>query len=313
MEKRNTSVSINTRLPRLCGFITLILCSAFPSANAIGSNIKIKLTLEKPVYLLREPIFWSLVIKNTGNKEILIDPQTVFASGRKIGDFYGLKLKRKGGKAYDYFLNIDRSTIKEPDYKGKFLPGEERVFLYPLDLLHIYGEPETMERGYLPAGEYEIWWDILVYDSEVHTRISSDKVYFKVIEPVGREKEAYNSYIKARDLDNQGKYKDAYAAYRRFSDNYPWSVYTPFVESKAIWLIEFHNLHGFDFTKKVTPEESAAREKVAQQDYLLAVQECKKIIQKYPLSGYAVDVLKRLVVELVNAGKNKGEIEAEMN
>jgi len=167
----------------------------------VPPKLETQLIMYKNQYLLREPIWVKVQVKNVGDKS---------------GKFYfvnidGLVIKDSNGKIYPCNVAIERIPIT-------INPGQtlEKEF----DVLTWYGvkEDSFWVRYYLPPEKYDVYY-------QVENDVQSESDSFSILEPRGDELKAMNLLKQAYDLRIQKKHKESLEKLKELIQKYPNSRY----------------------------------------------------------------------------------------
>ena len=196
------------------GMLSIYLLSSFFSkVNAGKTELGVKIELNKDVYLVRESIWITRHIENTGKEaeRIWIDPYNVIlkdSKGKRIKKMEGLQTSGMGGG---------------PAFKK---PGEKSTYTW--DFRPSFGKPlfdDPWNIRHLPPDEYTV--QVLCWVGNHKEReVLSNKVKFRVIEPTGKEANAHELIKEVEELRAKRKFDD-YQPYWKLIELYPNSVYAP--------------------------------------------------------------------------------------
>jgi len=167
----------------------------------VPPKLETQFIMYKKQYLLREPIWVKVQVKNVGDKS---------------GKFYfvnidGLVIKDSNGKIYPCNVAIERIPIT-------INPGQtlEKEF----DVLTWYGvkEDSFWVRYYLPPEKYDVYY-------QVENDVQSESDSFSILEPRGDELKAMNLLKRSHDLRIQKKDKESLEKLKELVQKYPKSRY----------------------------------------------------------------------------------------
>jgi len=217
---------------KLVLFVVASFFTLFYLSSAIGqrgkdlgkpAKLKAELKLDKPEYLLREPVWVSIEVTNIGNED---------------GWFYfnsktGLVIQDSKGKKYPCKVRVSQFpvTIKA----GETL--EDKI-----NLLLDYGISDNKFKlfGYLPPEKYSVFYN-------VKKDVKSNSDTFTVMNPKGDEleamsllKESYDSLIEK----NEKKWDKSLSKLNELVEKFPTSKYVPcaLFQISSIYEIHFKNL-----------------------------------------------------------------------
>jgi len=199
----------------------IFLLSILVISYLFGENLDFNLCLNKPVYLLGEPIQVSLIFINSGSNPIKIPDlgEPIVYAG--VVDIW------LTGKQAEASARLMHATLVSPEYWPfkEVSPGDTFVVLYRFVSTIIHYGRFTIEKE---PGDYKF------YASYKWPRgnkpIYSDTSTCRVIMPEGEDRKAYELYIKARKT----KIKDAEGTlgtqknrfYLEVIEKYPNNIYS---------------------------------------------------------------------------------------
>ena len=192
-----------------------------------SDEIKIKIWVDKSLYLTREPIFVNYEIKNVSDSVLFLN-------------FFEI---------YEYFMVKDQSgRFYGPLTRGEYVHGDR---LLPqgshsawLNITDLYRVTE--------AGEYTCFIQMPAGGFFPYTGAKSNTIKIKVEEPKGDERKALDLYLQAEKLrwtKDSKKRELGFLKYQELVDRYPKSVYAPKSLRAAIGAY----LHSREDKKKVIP------------------------------------------------------------
>jgi hypothetical protein len=195
--------------------------------EAIGKppELEVKLIMYKNEYLVREPIWVKIQVKNIG---------------KEAGKFHfvtldGLVIEDSKGKIYPCNITWDYSPINiEPN---QTLENEFEV------LLAGYGLPEDSfhVRWYLPAEVYNIFYN-LGKDEK------SETLSFVILEPKGKELESMNILKESHNLFIEKKYNKCITKLNQIIQEYSQSNYAPYALFQKVSLYKIGAIPDLDKT-----------------------------------------------------------------
>ncbi|MFH2048543.1 MAG: hypothetical protein ABIJ12_03765 [bacterium] len=242
--------SIKLLIPVL--ILLFIACHPGKEKNDI-KKLSLDISLSKKTYLLNEPIWLDVTLKNISDENIRIYglcPSCLNGSlSIDMVDSLGKEIRYSG---YVYDMVPGKGWILEPqeEYYRCFNLLETNGFIN-------YGLIGAMYLKYLPSGKYRM---------RAHSwRTYSQELSFEVMEPIGEEKATYDDYINAviTDQNNNDKisfenenivaYKEdklvsVYKRLKLFLEKYPNCQYSEKVSwdiDKSTFLEKFPN-SGFN-------------------------------------------------------------------
>jgi len=213
------------------------------------AGLEISISSQKSTFLLLEPVLVRYQVKNIGPDSIKFRKSAIPTS------FIVTDSKNK-----KYHSNFSGSYLGLPPAFG---PGESVEGAVDLN---IYGKRVTKSSSTsaLPIGKYKAYLEIKLYG--VNKKAMSNTIELEVVEPSGKEKEAYRGILAADSLrmlkQKEASYKKMLEVYR----NYPRSVYNQYAFVQALVKYPFDD-------KRERAELS------------------REFIEKYPNSEYLDDVL----------------------
>lgn len=224
--------------------------------------LELKITLEKDEFLLDELLYLEMAETNISDQEVAVTPMRADWSWGNfkivLKDENGTELDYKGGEAYG----------KAGNWPGFIIaPGERYVTVK--DLLSVYGEwgdPAHRLSLYLPAGTYTVQAihhsNMKAYAGPNRQRDDKQTVYsniveFKVVQPQGLERQAYQRLmeIMAEYNTNIPKKREMRSVFREFISSYPNSAYLP---QAYIFLLTIYNRNAIA-GKDVVLQEAITR------------------------------------------------------
>lgn len=270
---------------------SLLLMNSFASYKAFGSeqNLQAEINLNKSVYLLREPIFLTTSVRNTGKEGVPMIPR----------DINGLLLKNSKGEVippHTYVsgcrfiaIEVKSDGTEEVHTEVNVAEPETVSFKYTFDILRYYGITEDKRRDppYLPPDEYTVQNVHYLYkwkDKEKGEReeLRSNVVKFKVIEPTGFEKEACELLREGYILRKNKQAEEAMNRYNEIIEKYPNSIYA----SSALYRVaSIYNINLIDKRK--------------------SLQEYEKLIDRHVNSEHAVKAIGHVAIILYNLGEHE--------
>jgi len=231
----------------ICFLISILFISI---VKLSADGLVVKLLLDKKTYLLREPIYYRIRMKNTSSDTILYSIDD--SRDGELKNSLGHKLKYKGireirGNLYDKFPPSDT-----------FLPVRIR------ELLWQYGELEGLMGGrcYLPVDNYTFQVFCFEKKGEYPIKIGSNIVQFKVVKPEGFEKQAHKLYVKGLEFDKKGNVKKAIEFYYKVIEKYPNSVYGPHILDKLVVMDKEKSFEHIEELLDLYPESYEAQRQI---------------------------------------------------
>lgn len=262
----------------LVGVVLISSCvhaQAVRRAEEIGKPPKLeaKLVLYKNEYLLREPIWVKVQVKNVGDKS---------------GKFYfvnidGLVIKDTNGKIYPCNVAIERNPITINPVQTL-----EKEF----DILTWYGvkEDSFWVRYYLPPEKYVVFY-------QVENDVQSESYSFSIMEPKGDELKAMNLLKESHDLRIQKKHKQSLEKFKELVQKYPKSRYYLYALLQTAGSLEaWHDLikRFPDSREAVQAVGSIALTYEYKKDKQGFINAMKGLTKNYPNTGVATEAENRL-------------------
>lgn len=251
----------------LLPFLFLFFCCALTSL-AIGQRrwekiegeppkLKVDLKLYKTKYLLREPIWVKFEVTNVGSD----------AGKFYFGNVDALIIKDSKGKVYACSVYIGRFAITiEP----------KQTLEKQSNILQYYGIPENKFKihRYLPPEKYSMQYELdhCVQSDRYRVKAKSQIYTFQISDPKGDEIVAMNLLEESHDLFIEKKYDHSISKLDKLVKDYPKSVYASYA------LFEASVIYG-----------------LAIEDTQRTMEIYSKVVDGYPNSGEALEVLQRLI------------------
>ena len=246
---------------RLIKHMTLILF-LFLLANTILADkqkLSLELSLDKETYLLREPVWLDVTLKNISDDTVRIK-----RFGTPCHGLFNIELKDAKGSIIPFTGGT---------YNMKWGPGwlsESKNQYYDCyNITSLFNTHESLLGqifGLLPVGEYSI--------KAHYGDTYSNDLTFRVIEPFGQEQEAYKILVDAFDLRSKKKNDSANQKFHDVKEKYPQSAYAEKGLDQIICSQIIHS--GLTISELQTPQE---------------------MLNAYPNTGYSNNCLALLVWE----------------
>lgn len=191
------------RIRNLFIFIISTGIPLFISGHSLVVHIEI--LGEKKSYLYGEYVVIKSYIWNKGNKEERVIPS--FGENRFIiKDVNGKELKRK------------RRLIISANYTviPSVAPGETISYIQKAPVV------------FLPPGEYNVKaYHLIPNNTDNYDTLKSNMIKIKIVDPKGKEKEAFELYKEALHLNKKPTLKESTKKLSQLLIEYPLSVYAP--------------------------------------------------------------------------------------
>ena len=200
-----------TLLASLLGLVFPFQGSSF-SQQSSGNNIDFSINLEKESYVLSEPIWVDVSVKNISNNDINILPLV-------LSCMECLQVFLINSKSDTLFYHGMVADVTRPPTGYATEPGNTRSNYF--NLLESFGEKLDGfgMRRFLKADKYLI---VAIYNSG----IQSNKIEFEVCAPQRDEKKAHALLKEGYDYQIQMKITEFDSKFEELVTKYPKSMYT---------------------------------------------------------------------------------------
>lgn len=245
------------------------------------AGLEVKITPLKAKYLLLEPILVYYQVKNIG-------PDTArFRTTEIPNNFIVLDSRNKR------YYPLGRGS-----YVGPPPPFKQGESVEKITDLRGYGTLSSR------IGKYRVYLEIEYYGEDKVSK--SNTIEFEIIEPIGKEKEAFGELLAVDSLISQKNVEAAYKKLVSIYRNYPTSVYTPFCLSRALSLYDGPDKSekvklSREFIEKYPDSHFIYKPLLILLDYYRSKrdkdgyhEELKSLIQKYPGTEVARQSKERL-------------------
>ncbi len=191
--------------------------------DSLFTQIQIEITTDKHLYIEGEPIFVTVNVANHSNTPLMFD----------IHDNV-LFIHNQSNKRY--FANMESDSY----YIENLLPNA--TYKRRIELTNLYGELalDNVFFNFFPAGEYQV--QIRYKDRRKDIKANSNILKFIVVKPNREQQYIFAEFLNAKKLsENRYRKNDQRILYRRLTQEYPRSIYTP--------VIYYHLILSYQFTK----------------------------------------------------------------
>ena len=268
--------------------LNIILTLLITTSSGITQKLTLIARTTKSVYLVGEPVWLKIILKNNSNITIKAPEHLWLASG------IDLSLLNSDSTRLDYKGIVSHSNSYEI-----LIKGDSTVKYF--DLLNSYGEKEPLfsPRCSLNPGDYYL---TATYDN-FGIPIQSNKIMFTIRRPSGDQakalklfKEAYNNWLLKKDYDK------AVELYKRLINTYPNSVYVELAYNEiCLW----NRLQLRNYSEVISFAEELLN-KHPQSPYL------KRMIYNIAIAYKKLDKLDQLDAKLWYLEKKYGSINPTM-
>lgn len=220
-------------------FCGIVICQSNPS-----QDLAFEIQVEKPVYLLDEPIFVQMKETNLSNHDLYTSTLNIEARV-----FFSIKLVSSTGYVGTSGTGAGEVLPMNPLSGALLKPGESRYFVFQLN--YYFGERDERDVAfhtrYLPVGDYELHITHFSNANYVHEQfeqrrtnaeeinidrrpIVANPVRFKVIQTIGQQETERLDFLHTMQNSMLSRYKDkdnvqSYSYLENFYNKYSNSPY----------------------------------------------------------------------------------------
>ncbi len=258
------------RLREITQFKTPLISLQYSKNPNENNELSISVSLDKIKYMIFEPVWANIYIKNNSKKIQLISPD--------LHDALFAIINAKEGK----IIKTWRMHILYAEPRHIKLPPDSSV-TFKINLLR-----RLAKKKYLPPGDYIFW---------IEYGARSNTVRFVVIEPPGEDSAICHLYLKYTKMLGGKEAKEAIKGLRQIVNDYPNSLFAPKAQENIIQYYAPHILGINNITGEVMFYKKG--------DIDTAILETKKLLELFPNSKEA----KRYLSKLIEFYALKGQID----